>query len=60
MAEQNGDQGVGATAFDYPNAQHPEYENKIHHTNARVPRPTNHATKMTSADKVMSAVLEAK
>jgi hypothetical protein len=60
MKEENGDQGVGATAFDYPNGQHPMYENRIYHTAHRVPRPTNNAAKMVNAAEVMRQVNEAK
>jgi hypothetical protein len=60
MKEENGDQGVGATAFDYPNSQHPGYENKIHYGNQHVPKPTNNAAKVTPAGEVMRAVLEGK
>lgn len=59
MKEENGDQGVGATAWDYPNGQHPNYENRIYHTNHRVPKPTNMAAKMVNAEKIMRQVNEA-
>ncbi len=60
MKEENGDQGVGATAFDYPNSQHPDYENKIYHTKVKVPHPTNSAAKVTPHNECMRAVLEGK
>ena len=60
MKEENGNQGVGATAWDYGNSQHPGYVNKIYYGNQNVPKPTNEAAKVTHADQVMSAVLEAK
>jgi hypothetical protein len=60
MKEENGDQGVGATAFDYPNSQHPDYENKIYHTKVKVPHPTNSAAKVVHPEAVMKQVLEAK
>jgi len=60
MKEDNGDQGVGATAFDYPNSQHPGYENRIYHTKDKVPHPTNSAAKVVNAAKVMGQVLNAK
>lgn len=60
MKEENGDQGVGATAFDYPNGQHPGYDNKIYHTAHKVPHPTNNAAKMVRPVEVMRQVLEAK
>ncbi len=60
MKEENGNQGVGATAFDYPNSQHPDYENKIYHTKVKVPHPTNSAAKVTHPEKVMQQVLNAK
>lgn len=56
----NNDQGVGATAFDLPNSQHPMYENKIYYTNHKVPRPTNIAAKIVNAAKIMNQVNEAK
>ena len=60
MKEDNGDQGVGATAFDYPNSQHPNYENKVKYGNQRVPHPTNSAAKIVEPEKVMRQVLDAK
>jgi len=54
------DQGVGATAFDYSNDQHPAYTNNIYHTNMRVPHPTNNAAKMVNASEIMGQVNEAK
>lgn len=56
MKEENGDQGVGATAFDYPNSQHPGYANKIYYGNQNVPRPTNSSAKHVDAAKVMNQV----
>lgn len=60
MKEDNGDQGVGATAFDLPNSQHPNYENRIYHTSHKVPRPTNMAAKDVDHAKTMRQVLQAK
>jgi len=60
MKEENGDQGVGATAFDMPNSQHPGYENKIYHTDKRVPHPTNAAAKRVDGPKVMRQVMDGK
>ena len=60
MKEDNGDQGVGATAFDYPNSKHPGYENKIFYGNQNVPHPTNASAKVTPRAEVMRAVLEGK
>ncbi len=60
MKEDNGYQGVGATEFDLPNSQHPEYENKIHHTKMRVPHPTNEAAKNVDHAKAMRQVLVGK
>ncbi len=60
MKEDNGQQDVGATAFDLPNSQHPGYENKIFHTSVKVPHPTNSAAKVTPKSEVMRAVLEGK
>jgi hypothetical protein len=60
MKEENGDQGVGATAFDYPNNQHPNYENRIYHTSIKVPKPNNAAAMNVDHAKVMNQVLNAK
>lgn len=60
MKEDNGVQDVGATAFDYPNSQHPGYENKIFHGSTRVPHPTNAQAKVNPQAAVMRAVLQAK
>ena len=60
MKEENGDQGVGATAFDYPNSQHPGYKNKIHYGNQNVPHPTNAAAKRVDGAKVMRQVMDGK
>lgn len=60
MKEENGSQDVGATTFDYPNSQHPDYENRIYHTKVKVPHPTNSAAKVTNAGKVMQQVMDAK
>lgn len=60
MKEDNGAQDVGATAWDYPNSQHPGYTNKIYYGNQNVPKPTNAAAKVTHADAVMNAVMDAK
>lgn len=60
MKEDNGNQDVGATAFDYPNSQHPGYVNKIYYGNQHVPHPTNSAAKITPQAEVMRAVLEGK
>ncbi len=60
MKEDNGSQDVGATAFDYPNSQHPGYENRIYHTSHKVPHPTNSAAKVVRPDAIMGQVLEAK
>ena len=60
MKEDNGYQGVGATAFDYPNAQHPGYTNHIHYGPQFVPRPTNSAAKIVHHEEVMRQVLTGK
>ena len=51
--EENGNQDVGATAFDLPNSEHPGYPNNIYYGNQHVPHPTNsHAKTMgNSADR---------
>lgn len=58
--EENGNQDVGATEFDYPNSVNPLPHHKIFYGNQYVPHPTNSAAKVTMADKVMRAILEAK
>lgn len=60
MKEELGYQGVGATEFDYPNSQHPNYENHIYHTKNKVPKPNNTAAMHVDGAKIMSQVLEAK
>ncbi len=60
MKQENNDKGVGATAFDLPNSQYPEYENRIYHTQVKVPHPTNSAAKRVNPREVMSHVLEGK
>lgn len=51
------DQAVG---FDYQNGVDPKPYNQINRSHLDVPKPTNHEAKITHADKVMKAVLEAK
>lgn len=53
MKEENGSQDVDATAFDYPNEQHPNYTNSIYHTKVKVPRPNNSAAMKTNESAVM-------
>lgn len=60
MREDNGSQDVGATAFDLPNSQHPNYQNKIHYGNQHVPTPNNKAAMEAPKGAVMRAILEAK
>lgn len=60
MKEDNGNQDVGATAFDYPNNMNPEPHAPIFHTKMRVPHPTNSAAKRVDAAKVMNETLYAK
>jgi len=60
MKEDNMQGGVGVTAFDLPNMQHPGYENKIHYGDQHVPKPRNHAAMHTDHAKVMRQVREAK
>ena len=45
MKEDNGNQDVGATAFDLPNSQNPKPHAPIYYGNQYVPRPTNSAAK---------------
>ena len=60
MKEDNGSQDVGATAFDLPNSQHPNYTNHIHYGPQFVPHPTNSAAKEVDHAKVMNQVLTGK
>jgi hypothetical protein len=60
MKEDNGSQDVGATAFDYPTGQHPNYENRIYHTNVKVPRPNNSGAMKVNADEIMRHVNQGK
>lgn len=60
MKEENGSQGVGATAFDYPNSQDPKPRAPIHYGSQYIPKPTNAAAKITPKAEVMRATLEAK
>ena len=60
MKEDNGSQDVGATAFDYPNSQHPGYTNHIHYGPQFVPKPTNASAKEVDHAKVMNQVLTGK
>lgn len=60
MKEDNGSQDVGATAFDLPNSQHPNYTNHIHYGPQFVPKPTNSAAKIVHADEIMKQVLTGK
>lgn len=60
MKEDNGNQEVGATAFDLPNSQHPDYANKIYYGNQYVPHPTNEAAKKVDPAKVMNETLYAR
>lgn len=53
-------QDVGATEFDLRDHNQPEIKFKANYGNRHVPRPTNAPAKVTYADKVMKAVLEAK
>lgn len=41
MKEENGNQDVGATAFDYPNSQNPRPHFKAYYGNQYVPHPSN-------------------
>lgn len=60
MKEDNMVGGVGVTAFDLPNMQHPNYVNTIYYGNIRVPHPTNAAAKKVDHAKVMRQTVEAK
>lgn len=60
MKEESGDQGVGATAFDLPNGQHPDYINRVYHTKVKVPRPNNSGAMVVDHSKVMKQVLTGK
>ena len=58
--EEDGAQGVGATAFDLPNNQNPKPRSPIHYGDQYVPRPTNEAAKQVNHAKVMNQTLHAK
>lgn len=60
MKEENGNQDVGATAFDYPSNIAPANYNDINHKHLHVPKPTNSIAKETPHQKVMEQVLYAK
>jgi len=60
MREENGNQDVGATAFDYPNNVAPSNYNKIYYGNQYVPNPTNSAAKIVRPNEIMRQVLEGK
>ncbi len=60
MKEDNMVGGVGVTAFDYPNGQHPGYENKIYYGNQNVPRPTNEAAKKVNGAEVLAETMYAR
>lgn len=60
MKEEDGYQGVGATAFDYPNNVAPSNYNDIRYGKTRVPHPTNAEAKVVDHQKVMEQVLAAK
>ena len=57
MKEENGNQDVGATAFDLRNNEAPKNYNNIYHTNKRVPHPTNHAAKVCPGNEAMDKCL---
>ena len=59
MKEDNGYQGVGATAFDLPNSQHPDYTNKIYYGDQRVPHPINDAAKPAQVGPYLRSMLRA-
>jgi hypothetical protein len=60
MKEDNGAQGVGATAFDLPNSQNPKPRAPIHYGPQHVPHPCNYKAEMVDHAKVMRQVNEAK
>ena len=53
MKEDNGQQDVGATAFDYPNAQNPRPHFHAYYGSTPVPHPTNAKAKITPVAEVM-------
>ena len=55
--ENNGSQDVGATAFDYPNSQHPNYTNHIYYGDQFVPMPNNTKATVTYKNKVMNQTM---
>lgn len=58
--EENGNQDVGATAFDYPNMMNPRPRAPIYYGNQNVPKPCNYKAEMVDAPKVMKATIEGK
>lgn len=60
MKEDNGNQDVGATAFNYPNSMNPKQHAAIYYGDQYIPHPTNAAAKEVDHAKVMKQVLIAK
>lgn len=60
MKEENGDQGVGATAFDMPNSLNPGKHHHYYYGDQHVPRPNNAAAMRCEPAKIMRQVLDAK
>jgi hypothetical protein len=58
--EENGNQDVGATAFDYPNSMNPKPIKQPYITNMKVPHPTNSTAKITNGMKVMCETMKGK
>jgi hypothetical protein len=56
MKEDNGNQDVGATAFDYPNSQNPRPHFQAYYGRTPVPHPTNSAAKVVNPARVMNEV----
>jgi hypothetical protein len=58
--EEDGAQGVGATAFDLPNNQNPRPPAAIHYGNPYVPHPVNREAMQVNGEAIMRQVNEAK
>jgi hypothetical protein len=58
--ETNGQQDIGATAFDMPNSKKPENYGRVYYGNQHVPTPCNHEAERTPKEKVMGQVLRAR
>ena len=60
MKEDNGEQGIGATAFDLSNSQNPTPHAKPFYGSTHVPHPTNSAAKRVNGAEIMDQVINAR